>query len=687
MMEFLKFKLAVQKHFEEMIKDARHLFVTDANKDKMWEIYLNSFPEGTNPIYKERREYDCNCCKHFIREFGNVVVIKKDTYKLTSIWDLKTDNATFQSVADALSAYVKSLPVRDLYVTKIRKIGTDVSRTTNMLTGETTTFNHFYVEVPKHFTMCRRSDNPNEIRAAYRDTKNVFKRSLNELTTESVESVLELITDNSLYRGEEWRAGIEQFLLYKKDYAKITDENLQDNFAWFHCIQSGIVVGRILNHSIGVLLRDISTNMDLEEAVKRYEHMVAPENYRRPKPIFTKRMLEEAREKVNELGYLQSLQRRFARLDDISANNVLFVNKDVQKKIADPTDIFSDLEKDVAVSPRSFSRVEEVPIDTFVKDVLPHATNVEVLFENRFMPNMVSLITAQNMDAPSMFKWNNPFSWAYTGNITDSTIRENVKSAGGNVNGVLRFSIQWNDQGEYDGNDLDAHCIEPNKNEIMFNKPRSYYTHGNLDIDIIDPKQGVPAVENITFPNKKFLMKGKYLFFVHQYTNRGGTGGFRAEIEFDGNIYSYDYQKELRQNEQVLVAEVTFDGENFTIKELLPSSTSTRKIWGISTNQFVPVSVIMYSPNYWDTQEGIGHRHYFFMLKDCINPETPNGFYNEFLKSELTNHKRVFEALGSKAHVENTDDQLSGIGFSSTRRNTLIAKVTGEFERIIKIII
>ena len=74
-------------------------------------------------------------------------------------------------------------------------------------------------------------------------------------------------------------------------------------------------------------------------------------------------------------------------------------------------------------------------------------------------------------------------------------------------------------------------------------------------------------------------------------------------------------------------------------------------------------------------------------IQNCINPETPNGFYNEFLKSELTKHKRVFEALGSKAHVENTDDQLSGIGFSSTRRNTLIAKVTGDFERIIKIII
>ena len=675
-MEFREFKEKLQNNFLQMIKNVDCLFEVNVDKDELWNLYLDSFPEGTNEIYRERREYDCSCCRHFIKTIGNAVVIKNN--QVYTIWGFQTNNTTFQPVVDALDRYIKSHAVSDVYVSKFKNIGTDYNF--ELINERSHKWEHFFLILPDKFVdKTRRSEG--EIKGGFRDTRNVFKRSLDEISQEAIETVLELIMQNSLYKGEEWKTVLMEFLKYKKDYEK-TPENERENYAWEKSIKAGIVIGKIRNHSIGTLLVNISEGMDLDTAVRKYEQIVAPANYKRPKAIYTKKMLEEAQKTVTELGYMDSLPRRFAKLDDISVNNILFSNRDAAKRISG--NVFDDMAAEVSINPKRFSKVEEIGIDAFIKDVLPTAKELEVLFENKHRQNMVSLIAPQNLDAPSMFKWNNAFGWAYSGNMTDSDIRENVKSAGGKVDGVLRFSIQWNDE-EYNPNDFDAHCKLPNGHIFYRNKFDSF-TYGRLDVDIITPKKGVPAVENITWPDKSKMDPGTYEFYVHCFTQMGGRDGFKAEIEFDGQIYSFNYTHSLRQGENVMVAEVTLSKDgSFSIKELLPSNVSGCEVWGLKTNQFVPVSVVCYSPNYWDEQNVIGHRHVFFMLKDCVNPEMPNGFYNEFLKQELVQHKRVFEALGGKMKVADVDDQLSGIGFSTTKRAELVVKVKGVTERILKV--
>lgn len=689
-----------QKVRDKLIENFNHivwdhdLYETDLDKDELWNIYLRSFPTGTNPIYRTNTKYDCSSCRHFIKAIGNLVWIDEETMGAHSIFEFDTESTIYQPVMNAMATYVVKHPIRDVYFAKERRVGHDYDR--ELIGDEIETFHHFYVDIPDRLLYNNARDNRfmsiESAKSDRRDSKNVFQRALNEISMDAIDTVLELAKSKTLYRGEEWINALIEFRKSKEEYERI-DPDKRDIYAWLMSSKIGYNVARIRNHSIGVLLTDISNEIDLEEAVRKYEAIVAPANYKRPKTIFTKKMLEDAQKKVEELGYMNSLERRFARIDDINVHDILFSNKDAAKHIEG--NVFDDLMKSAKTAPKNFSRVEKIKIERFIKDVLPMTNEMEVYFENRHAPNLVSLIAPVHKEAKSMFKWGNGFSWAYTGNIADSDIKANVKKAGGMVNAALRFSIQWNDGlNEYDQNDLDAHCIESavygHKKEIYFGDMYSSKTGGKLDVDIIHPVLHMPAVENIVYPTKDRMLPGRYAFSVHCYSDRGGASGFRAEIEFDGKIYRFNYTNKLRANESVRVATVEMDSNgNFSIIKFLSSEESSREIWGLTKNQFIPVSVMMNSPNYWslnDGKEGVGNKHYMFMLDGCINPEKPNGFYNEYLKNELVEHKRVFEALGSKMAVGESNDQLSGLGFSSTKRNDIVVKVKGSIERTMKVI-
>lgn len=680
-MDFKVIKTAVASKFKQMCEDAvatgTTLYVTKVDKDKLWYKYLASFPSGTNPMFRERTEHNCSCCRSFIRAVGNIVSLTDNG--MVSIWDIDIaeKEPAYQVVADALSELVKSYKIDNVFLTTERTAGTD-RNFEEVLNGTPIEWQHFFLNIPRDYVVkgTQIGTKLSETRALH----DVLKRSLDEITEDAVDTVDELIAQNSLYRGTEHKAVVTQFQQVKRAYAKVKSSD-KDNFVWGQIHKLPASVCKIRNTAIGTLLVDLSEDVDLEEAVRKFESVVAPMNYKRPAAIVTKAMIERAQAKVEELGLTSALGRRYATLTDISVNDILFADRTAKKSLAG--NVFDDLVATVPdKKPKNLDKIEEIHIEKFVKDILPTAKSLEILFENKHIGNLVSVIAPTDTTAGRLFKWKNNFSWAYNGDVADS-IKEKVKAAGGNVTGDLCCRLAW-----YNYDDLDLHMIEPHGTEIYYGNKTSYRTGGQLDVDM-NAGHGTTRtpVENIFYRSKRNLIEGKYTLYVNQYSRRARTDvGFEVEIDFMGEVHHFGYDKMVEG--KVVVAEFTYSHKDgFKILKSLPSSTASKDVWGIATNKYHKVNLMMYSPNHWEsTGTGVGNKHYMFILDDCVNPEDARGFFNEYLDERLNEHRKVFELVGSRAKAEFTENQLSGLGFSSTQKASVLCKVSGSFNRLVKIV-
>ena len=83
------------------------------------------------------------------------------------------------------------------------------------------------------------------------------------------------------------------------------------------------------------------------------------------------------------------------------------------------------------------------------------------------------------------------------------------------------------------------------------------------------------------------------------------------------------------------------------------------------------------------TCQTIGNKHHFFILDKCNADEAVNGFYNEFLRNDLNEHRKVFEVLSGKMRCPVGKESLSGLGFSSTKRDSVLAKADGRVYNIL----
>lgn len=693
-MDFQPFKQAIAAQFERM-QQTGQLWRVDLDRDQMWDHYLDAFPAGNNEVFRKRREYDCSCCRSFVKTVGNVVAIIDG--KIETIWSIDMGpnlDPGFIPVANRMHELVHGKKWVEPFLHYERKIGTERSLFENM-DGDAgsrtlTEWHHFAIQLLPLFVMAK-GKIPTKLNDM-RGDHDVFLRSLTELNRQSVATVLELIDQNSLYRGAEFRHTLSEFQQLQHTFlTQAKSDKQKDVFAW---VRTGVKsttsgpVRRLRNTAIGTLLRDLSEDMDLEDAVRKFEaSTMAPSNYKRPTALVSKAMLDRAKATIEEAGLTSALDRRFATLKDITVQNILFVDRTSRKNLGgNPLDDLAPTKG----SKLKLDKVEEIGIEQFIKQVVPNVSSIEVMFENRHASNLVSLIAPADPTAGQLMKWDNRFSWDYNGNAADS-IKERVKAAGGNVSGDLCCRLAW-----FNFDDLDFHMIEPHGYEIHFgNRHSASPSGGRLDVDM-NAGQGTTreAVENIFYASERTMKQGIYELVVHNFSLREKIDiGFEVEIDWKGEVHRFVYDRLVNDGQSVLVARLKYSHEKGI--EILDGGLKGtagggkgREVWGLQTQQLHPVNVLMLSPNFWDGQLGIGNKHWFFMLDRAHRDVPARGFYNEFLSPALNEHRKVLELVGGKLPVQEAakGSQLSGLGFSSTQRNELVCRVSGNFTRVLKVI-
>ena len=626
--------------------------------------YLAAFPEGTDPIYITNSFHDCTCCKHFVNNLGSVLVINDDL-TLDSIWNVPNLPYPYDVVAAAMHKQVTKAGILAPYYTPMASYGAQTSRQ-RLPDGTAKTWHHFYGNVPQFSARPDLEEGGKQVTNAQ-----TLRRALEELTASAVATVIDLIESNAIYRGAEYAKSVKAFQNLQADYRKPATNGAPDNLIWKNCTSP---VANIRNTAIGSLLVDLSEGRELEAAVAAYEAKVAPENYKRTTALITPAMVKLAVAKITELGLEPQLHRRLANKQDLKVSNLLWVNRQAANLQSGLEQALMKLAKPAKPS-KTAPQGDEISMVDFVSNVLPQASKVQVMFAPEHVPNLVTLTCAQDRsETPTLFKWNNDFAWAYRGGLADSSIKQLVKAAGGATDAALRISLAW-----HNADDLDLHVRNPRGTSVY----HAMRCNGGGTLDVDAHRMGyhrksadevLTPVENVVYQN---LLDGTYLVTVFNYKRMETRDqGFTVEVEIGGKVMHYTSEKNCDMERMLQITVKDDQLVSVTAASGVKESAMEQEVWNLQTGTFVDVTSVMRSPNFWDGE--VGNEHLFFTLEGCKVSERVHGLFNEFLRPELAEHRKVFEHLGDTYKCEPLDDQLSGLGFSMTKAAKVTFSVTSE---------
>lgn len=379
----------MQERIDAISPGVTHLFVTDIGP-RPYDTFLNALPP------EMRQHHVCHTCRHFVERFGALVVVTDDLL-IPVMWPVLPANNVYQPAVEAMARLVRRAPIIGVHVSHESTWGIPI-------TGDWT---HFAVRPPARFITKRsRLETASQIAAKLAHEAETLTTGLREYGLELVQRAHMLLTTGQLYRSEKCIGTAAWLLDVHRQLANVRGAQ-RTNLIWRAAASAPVGFCHVKSTMIGTLLDDLAANLPFADVKRKFDAKMNPLQYQRPTAAPTLGNILQAEKIVDALGIRASLERRFAKLEDVEA---LWVPR-ASTREPEPTGGVFDHLRPLASRQPSVRDLGTPPTlmtwSKFRRDILASAETIELLVPSVRAP-FTAMVTAADPSAPPILQWDAP---------------------------------------------------------------------------------------------------------------------------------------------------------------------------------------------------------------------------------------------------------------------------------------
>jgi hypothetical protein len=402
----------------------------------LYDYYLSTFP------IEWRQYHTCSECRKFINSYGSLAIVLPNGQLKSALWSEYDAPDHYKPVAAAFERLIPKCEISDVFKTDHKMWGT----------AKTGVWTHFAVKPHYRFVFSSKTKTPFQAAANIKHRYQTMSRALSEFDAGLLQKAKTII-ESDVLRGNEKVTGPINFLAdlrYTLDQVKSQRE--RRNILWRAVASAPEGFCHPRASLVGSLLADLESGVPIAQVKASFEQKVAPDKYKRPQAAPTDGNIKRAEELIAKLGLAPSLERRFARLEDIQ--QMLWSPTIPEPESEYQGGVFGHLKSKQKNEPKTAELLPTVNMTwaRFQAQVLPQAKRIAVEITYNRQP-FTAFMTAVYPDAPPIIQWDrpecrNPVSWyVYVEGSTPDIW--NLRPGWVDVTGVAYAPHMWDDLNEY----------------------------------------------------------------------------------------------------------------------------------------------------------------------------------------------------------------------------------------------